>query len=130
LLAGDIQVMFAPMVAVMLHVKSGRLKALGVTSARTSAAAPGVPTVADAGLPGYEISSWFGIFAPAKTPHAIIDRLQQDTARALRNPDLRERFASEGAEPVGNTPEEFAVFVRAEYARYARVVKEAGVKLD
>ena len=130
LLAGDIDVMFAPMVAVMPQVKVGRLRALAVTSAKPSLALPDLPVLADAGLPGYDVSSWFGLFAPANTPKAVIERVQQETAKVLRQADIRERFAREGAEPVGNTPAEFDAYVRAEYAKYARVVKEAGVRLD
>ena len=130
LLAGDIDVMFAPMVAVMPQVKAGRLRALAVTSAKPSLALPDLPVLADAGLPGYDVSSWFGLFAPANTPKAVIERVQQETAKVLRQADIRERFAREGAEPVGNTPAEFDAYVRAEYAKYARVVKEAGVRLD
>ena len=130
LLAGDIDVMFAPMVAVMPQVKAGRLRALAVTSAKPSLALPDLPVLADAGLSGYDVSSWFGLFAPANTPKAVIERVQQETAKVLRQADIRERFAREGAEPVGNTPAEFDAYVRAEYAKYARVVKEAGVRLD
>lgn len=130
LLAGDIDAMFAPMVAVMPQVKSGRLRALAVTSAKPSLTLPDLPVLADAGLPGYDVSSWFGLFAPARTPKAVIERLQQEVAKVLRQADIKERFAREGAEPVGNTTQEFDAYVRAEHAKYAKVVKEAGVTLD
>ncbi len=130
LLAGEIQVMFAPIVAVLQQVKAGRLRALAVTSATRSAAAPELPTLAESGLPGYEISSWFGLFVPVNTPAAAIDRLYRETARALQMADVRERFAREGAEPVGSSPAEFNNYVRAEFAKYARIVKDTGVKVD
>jgi tripartite-type tricarboxylate transporter receptor subunit TctC len=127
LLGGTIQVMFAPMVAVMTQVKANRLRALGVTSTKPSQTAPDLPTIADSGLTGYEISSWFGIFAPARTPQAIVERLFQETAKVLKQAEIKERFAQEGAEPVGNTPKEFNAYVRAEYVKYAKVVKDTGV---
>ena len=92
LLAGEIQVMFAPIVAVLPQVKAGRLRALGVTSAKRSAAAPDLPTLAEAGLTGYEISSWFGLFVPASTPNAVVDKLYKDTLRVLKSPDVLERL--------------------------------------
>ena len=130
LIAGEIQVMFAPIVAVLPQVKAGRLRALAVTSATRSAAAPELPTLAEAGLPGYEISSWFGLFAPANTPAPVIERLYRETAKALQSPDVRERFAREGAEPVGSSPADFTGYVRAEYAKYARIVRDSGIKAD
>ena len=130
LIAGEIQVMFAPIVAVLPQVKAGRLRALAVTSATRSAAAPELPTLAEAGLPGYEISSWFGLFAPANTTAPVIERLHRETAKALQSPDVRERFAREGAEPVGSSPADFTGYVRAEYAKYTRIVRDSGIKAD
>ena len=130
LIAGEIQVMFAPIVAVLPQVKAGRLRALAVTSAARSAAAPELPTLAESGLPGYEISSWFGLFAPANTPAPVIERLYRETAKALQSPDVRERFAREGAEPVGSSPADFTGYVRAEYAKYTRIVRDSGIKAD
>ena len=130
LIAGEIQVMFAPIVAVLPQVKAGRLRALAVTSATRSAAAPELPTLAESGLPGYEISSWFGLFAPANTPAPVIERLYRETAKALQSPEVRERFAREGAEPVGSSPADFTGYVRAEYAKYARIVRDSGIKAD
>lgn len=130
LLAGEIQVMFAPIVAVLPQVKAGRLRALAVTSMARSAAAPELPTLAESGLTGYEISSWFGLFVPTNTPASTIDRLYRETAKALKSADVRERFAKEGAEPVGSSPAEFSSYVRAEYAKYAKIVKDTGVKVD
>ena len=130
LLAGEIQVMFAPIVAVLAQVKAGRLRALAVTSAARSAAAPELPTLAESGLPGYEISSWFGLFAPANTPAPVIDRLYRETAKALQLAEVRERFAKEGAEPVGSSPADFTGYVRAEFAKYTKIVRDTGIKAD
>ena len=122
--------MFAPIVALLPQVKANRLRALAVTSAKRSPAAPDIPTITEAALPGYDISSWFGIFAPARTPTATVDKLYRETAQVLNQPEVRARFASEGAEPVGNSPQEFAAYVRAEYAKYAKVVKDSGARVD
>ncbi len=130
LIAGEIQVMFAPIVAVLPQVKAGRLRALGVTSAKRSAAAPDLPTLAEAGLTGYEISSWFGLFVPASTPAAVVDKLFKDTSRVLKSPDVIERFSKEGAEPVGSTPAEFNNYVRTEFVKYNKVIKDNGIKAD
>jgi tripartite-type tricarboxylate transporter receptor subunit TctC len=126
--AGEIQVMFAPIVSVMPHVKSGRLRALAVTSSTRSSAAPELPTLIESGLVGYEINSWFGLFVPSKTPNAIVDKLYLDTNKALKSPDIRERFAREGAEPVGSTPAEFAKFVNREYAKYTKIIKDQNIQ--
>lgn len=130
LLAGQIQVMFAPMVAVMPHVKAGRLKALAVTSGKRSPAVPDLPTLAESGLKDFAIVSWFGFFVPAATPPAVVDKLHQETVKALKSPETIERFAKEGAEPAGNTPAEFAAYVQQESARYAKVLKDNNIKAD
>ena len=130
LLAGQIQIMFAPMVAVLPQVKAGRLRALAVTSAKRSAAVPELPTLSEAGLSGFALVSWFGFFVPVATPAAVVDRLHRETVKALKATDTAERFAREGAEPVGNSPAEFAIYVQQEYARYAKVVKDNGIKAD
>lgn len=130
LVAGQIQVMFAPMVAVLPQVKSGRLTGLAVTSAKRSPAAPEAPTLIESGLDGLSIVSWFGFFVPASTPGAVVDKLHQETARALKNADTVERFAKEGAEPSGMGPAGFATYVAQESARYAKVLKDNDIKLD
>ncbi len=130
LLSGEIQIMFAPMVAVLPQVKSGRLRALGVTSARRSASIPELPTLAESGLSGYEISSWFGFFVPASTPTAVVDRIHRETARVLKMPDVVERLGKEGAEPVGSSPAEFSTYVRNEFGKYSKVIKDNGIKAD
>lgn len=130
LIAGEIQVMFAPIVAVLPHVKSGRLRALAVTSAARTAAAPELPTLAESGLPGYEISSWFGLFVPTGTPAAVVDKLYRETSRILKSPDVMERFAKEGAEPVGSNPADFRKYVQGEFSKYTKVIKDNGIKAD
>ncbi len=112
------------------HVKSGKLKALAVTTAKRSAAAPELPTVAESGLPGYEATAWFGVLAPAGTPRDIIDRLNAIIVKSLRAPDMRERLLADGAEAVGNTPDEFAAIIKRDIAKWAVVVKKSGARAD
>ena len=130
LIAGEIQVMFAPIVSVLPHVKAGRLRALGVTSATRSAAAPELPTLSESGLAGYEISSWFGLFVASSTPDAVVDKLYRETSRVLKSQDVIDRFSKEGAEPVGSTPAQFNTYVRQEYVKYTKVIKDNGIKAD
>ena len=112
------------------HVKSGRLRALAVTTAQPSPLVPGLPTIAATGLPGYELAGMTGIFAPAKTPAAIVNRLNQEIMRLLRMADVKERFLNAGVEPVGNLPEEFGAIVRADIAKWGKVIRDAGIKID
>ncbi len=130
LIAGQVQLMFDLVLTTAPHVKSGAVRALAVTGRERSAALPGVPTVAESGVPGYEVSAWFGIFAPAGTPTAVIGTLNAETVKALRQPDLRERMASQGAEPVTSTPEQFTAYVKEELAKWTRVVRASGMKVD
>ncbi|WP_439683647.1 Tripartite-type tricarboxylate transporter, extracytoplasmic receptor component TctC [Cupriavidus oxalaticus] len=131
LTGGTMQVMFDNLPSSMALIKGGKLKALAVTSAKPSPALPGVPTIAQAAnLPQYEASSWFGMLAPAGTPPETIQRIRQEVARALNAPAVRERLQAQGAEPVGNTPEQFAALIRAETAKWAKVVKDSGAKVD
>ena len=131
LTGGTMQVMFDNLPSSMQLIKAGKLKALAVTSAKPSPALPGVPTVAAAAnLPNYEASSWFGLLAPAGTPPEIVHRIQQEVAKSLNSPAVRERLVAQGAEPVGNTPEQFASFIRAELTKWAKVVKDSGAKVD
>ena len=111
-------------------VKSGKLRALAVTSAKREPSLPQVPTVAESGLPGYELIFWTGLFVPAATPRAIVNRLQAEVARAMHAPENSARFAALGIEPVGDSPDEFAAYLRGETARYAKVIKEANIRLD
>jgi tripartite-type tricarboxylate transporter receptor subunit TctC len=130
LLAGQVQMMFDNMPSSLPHVKAGKLRALGVTSAKRSPALPEVPTIAEAGVLGYDATSWFGILAPAGTPEPVVTRLQGAIVQALGEPEMRQRMADLGAEPVGDTPAEFGQFIAAEIAKWAKVVNDAGVKLE
>jgi tripartite-type tricarboxylate transporter receptor subunit TctC len=130
LLGGQVQMMFDNMPSSLPHVKAGKLRALGVTSAKRSPALPEVPTIAEAGVPGYDATSWFGILAPAGTPEPVVTRLQGAIVQALGEPEMRQRMADLGAEPVGDTPAEFGQFITAELAKWAKVVNDAGVKLE
>ena len=130
LIAGTVQAMFDSVPASAGAVRDGRLRALGVTTKTRIAPFPDLPTIAEAGVPGYEISTWYGIWAPVRTPPAIINRLQQAVAAAARNPETRARFDALGAEPVADSPEDYARFVRAEYDRWGKLVRDARIKLD
>jgi tripartite-type tricarboxylate transporter receptor subunit TctC len=131
LIAGNMNVMFDNLPSALPHIKSGRLKALAVTSRTRSPALPNVPTIEEAaGLKGFDASSWFGLFAPAGTPRAIVDKIQADVAKALALPEVRERFLAQGADPGGNTPDQFAAFIRAETDKWTRVVKFSNAKVD
>jgi tripartite-type tricarboxylate transporter receptor subunit TctC len=128
LIAGEVQLAFATPGSVAAHIKSGRLRALAVTSPQPSPLLPGLPTVASAGLPGYEATSIVGMFAPAKTPEAVIARLNQETVRVLNRAEVKERFLQSGVETVGSTPEEFGAVVRSEMARLGKVIREANIR--
>ena len=133
LMAGNVEVMFDNLPSAMPHIKSGRLKALAVTSAARSGALPEVPTVEEVGGPslkGYEASSWFGLLAPAGTPADVVNRVQQETAKALATATMKERLLSQGAIPSGMTSAEFVRFIGAETAKWAKVVKASGAKVD
>ena len=130
LIAGTVQAMFDSVPASAGAVRDGRLRALGVTTKNRIAPFPDLPTIAEAGVPGYEIATWYGIWAPVRTPPAIINRLQQAVAAAARNPETRARFDALGAEPVADSPEDYARFVRAEYDRWGKLVRDARIKLD
>jgi tripartite-type tricarboxylate transporter receptor subunit TctC len=112
------------------HVKAGRLRMLAVTTPKRSSAYPDLPTLAESGFPGFDTSLWFGLIAPAATPKAVIGKLHDDVIEALNLPDVKARIAEQGADIVGDTPAEFAAFIAAESAKYAKIIKQAGVKLD
>ena len=126
----QVSMYFADIIAAQQLIASGKLRALGVTSARRSALAREIPTIAEAGLPGYEMTSWNGVLAPAGTPRAIIDRLNAVIVRALPQPDIAERLAGDGSEFGKNTPEQFSAFVRAEQAKWRKVIQTANIKID
>lgn len=130
LISGQVQLMIDPLVSATQHVRSGRLRALAVSSAHRSPLAPELPTLAEAGVPGYDFSAWFLLLAPARTPMAVVTRLNEQVARSLAAPDVRERYQTMGAEPGRGSPAELQAFVTSELARYARLVKETGMKAE
>jgi len=130
LLAGNVHLAFGTASAVIPYVKSGRLRALAVTSAERSPLAPGLPTIAASGLPGYESEALHAVFVPAKTPDAIVKRLNAEIVRVLKLPDTRQQFLALGVEAVGSTPEELAAVIRSEIARWSKVLKDAGIRAD
>ena len=127
---GQIPLVYTAIASAQQYVKSGRLKALGVSGAKRSSSLPDVPTFIESGLDGFVVDSWVGIFAPAKTPRAIVDRLQRELAAILALPEVRERYAVLGIEPVGNTSEQFGEQVRADLAKWEKVVKQANIKAE
>lgn len=129
LIAGQVPVMLDSMSSLLPHVRAGKLRALGVSSLRRAAAAPDIPTIAEAGVPGYESGQWYGLFAPAGTPQEIIAWLHKEVTAALRTTKIKERLAVDGLEVVANSPDEFAAVVKADIAKWTKVVKSAGIPL-
>jgi tripartite-type tricarboxylate transporter receptor subunit TctC len=129
-LAGDVQMFFAQSSAALPYLRAGKVVALGVATSKRIAAAPDLPTIAEQGFPEFEATSWYSLVAPAGTSAAVIDRLHAEIVRALREPDVRERISGLGAEPVGNSPAEFAAMQRAEAVRWTRLAKEANIHAD
>ncbi|MDO8598317.1 MAG: tripartite tricarboxylate transporter substrate binding protein [Sulfuricaulis sp.] len=129
LLGGQVPLTFDSMVQGLQYVKSGRLRAIAVLGPKRSPVLPDVPTVGET-LPGYEVVNWFGMVVPAATPRDIVTRLNTETVKVLRLPEVRERLVANGAEPVGNTPEEFGAFMKAETVKWARVIKAANIRAD
>jgi len=129
-MSGEVQLMFGTLVAIIPHIKAGRLRALAVTGKRRSALLPDVPTLAESGLPGYEAGSWYGILAPAGTSGAIVARLNAEINNAIRQPEVRERLAAEGAEVLGGTPDDFASHMNAELSRMKKLVRESGIRME
>ena len=130
LLAGQIDIMFAPAQTVMGHVQAGKLRALAVTSAKRAATLPELPTAAEAGVPGYEAVGWFGLLAPAATPRDLVARLSVDANKALADPEVRQKMLALGAEPSGNTPEQFASYIRGDQAKWSKLIKERGITTE
>ena len=130
LLSGRVACMSAEVLALLPHVRAGKLRALGIATATRNQVAPEIPTVAEAGLPGFEVTSWYGILAPAGTPREVTNRLARDIAKSLGTADMRQRFADLGATPVGNTPDEFAAFIKREAAKWANAIKISGAKVE
>jgi tripartite-type tricarboxylate transporter receptor subunit TctC len=127
LVAGHVPVMMPNMLSAKPHILAGRLRAMGVTGAKRAPGADDIPTIAEAGVPGYEAVQWYGVLAPAGTPKAIIDKLHTGVVRAVQNPELRKRLMNDGALPVGSSPAEFAAYIRAETGKWAKVIKAAGI---
>ena len=130
LLAGHVQVATPNTLTVAPHLRSGKLRAIGVTGAKRAAALPQVPTIAESGVPGYEAIFWYALFAPAGTPRPIVDRMHAEVAKALLLPDVGERLASDGAEPGGMRPQAFAAFIKTELEKWGRVVRDAKITLN
>ena len=130
LVGGQVQMMCTSPLPAMPHVKAGRLRALGMTSAKRSRAAPEVPTIAEQGLPGYESSLWYAMLAPAATPQAVIKRVHAETVKIVKSPELAGQLLSQGAEPVGNSPQELARFIKAEIDRWTRVITQANIRVE
>jgi tripartite-type tricarboxylate transporter receptor subunit TctC len=129
-LAGHMNMMFNSIAPIVAHIRAGRVRVLGVASSKRSPQLSDVPTIGEAGVPGYEAENWFGMFAPARTPKRIVARLNEAVVKVVRSPEIQSQFAALGADAVGNSPEEFAAFVRRDMEKYARVVKLSGAKVD
>ena len=130
LISGQVQVMFDNLPSSLGQIKAGKLRAIAVTSAQRAPALPDVPTIAESGLPGFEATAWFGVVAPAGTPPAVIARINRDLNQWLQTPDAREKLLAQGAVAEGDTPQQFAAYIRAETEKWARVVKASGAKVD
>jgi len=130
LLGGQVQMAFQTALSAVPHLQSGQLRAIAVAANKRLAQLPNVPTMAEAGLTEVEVSSWNGLFAPAKTPPDIIARLHAETVKALANPEVREKLLAQGAEPVGSSPEEFRAYIRAEIEKWGKVVRASGLRID
>ena len=130
LLGGQIAIMFDNMPSAIQHVRSGKLRPIAVTTAKRSPELPDIPTIAEAGVPGYEAMSWFGLFAPAATPKPVLDRLNAALVKVLNQPDVKKKIAEQGGDVVAETPEQFAAFIKAETAKWGKVVKDSGATVD
>ena len=129
-MSGQSQMLLISMVGALPHVKSGKLRGLALTSSKRMPDLPDMPTVAESGVPGYEVVVWYGIFAPNGTPASIVNLLHGAIIKILQTREMRERFAADGAQPLGNTPAEFAVINKTEVAKWAKVVREARIKAE
>ena len=128
LMAGEVSLYFGNLPTVFRQARDGKLRAIATTGLKRTPAAPDIPTVAESGVPGYEVTTFYGMSAPARTPRAIVDRLNSETVRALNSPEVRERLQGLGADPVGNTPEQYTAFMQSEIAKWDKVIKAAGIK--
>ena len=130
LLAGQVNILFDNTPNVLPQIRAGKLRALGVTTASRSSFTPDLPTVAESGVPGYEVTAWFGIVAPAGTPRDIVAKLNAEVNRILALPETRDRFQKAGVEPTGGSPEDFARFIRGEVDKWGKVVRDANIRAD
>ena len=130
LLGGHVQLMFSGFSSTLPHIKAGRLRALAVTGAKRSPAAPDVPTIAESGFPGFEATAWYGVLAPAKTPKPVVSRLHNEIVKVLQEPDVKNRLTGLGFEIVGSTPEQFSAYIKSEITKWAKAVKASGAKPD
>jgi tripartite-type tricarboxylate transporter receptor subunit TctC len=130
LLGGQVQLMFDSLPSSLAFIKSGALKAIAVTTQNRSSALPNVPTISEAAVPGFNFSTWYGVWAPAATPSALVDKLSSEIGHITRLPEVRERFLALGAEPVGSSAEDFAAFNKSELTKWARIVKQSGARVD
>jgi tripartite-type tricarboxylate transporter receptor subunit TctC len=128
LLSGEVSLYFGNMPTVIRQAREGKLRALAVTGSKRASAAPDIPTIAESGVPGYEVTAFYGLSVPAKTPRAIIERLHAETVKAINTPEIREKLKGLGADPVGSTPEQYTAFMQNEIAKWAKVIKAAGIK--
>lgn len=129
-ISGEVQLGFNNILAALPHVNSGKLKAIAVTSTKRARTAPNVPTLVEAGVPGYEATSWNGIFAPVKTPRPIINFIHAEVVKVLNIPDIREKLVAAGSDPVGSTPEEFSAYVKSELARWGKIIRDNNVRSE
>lgn len=129
-ISGEATMMFPTIETVMPHIRSGRIRAVAVSTARRTPALPDVPTAIESGVKGYDVATWFGVFAPAKTPASIVESLSADIAKSLAVPAVREKITVQGAQPVGSTPAEFQKHVREEIDKWTRIIREAKITLD
>jgi tripartite-type tricarboxylate transporter receptor subunit TctC len=130
LIAGQVTMYFGTTPSTVPHVRSGRLRALAVTTLQRSRATPDIPTLHEAALPGFDNAAWHGLFAPAHTPAAVVNKLQSEVVRVLRMPEIIERMAAQGVDVIGGTPAELAAFVKQDIVKYDKLVKSAGIKIE
>ena len=130
LIGGEVQLVFATAETAVPQIKTGKIRALGVTMAKRTALLPDLPTIAEAGVPGYEANNWYGILLPAKTPRAIVDRLNRDTVKILNSPAIKELLFRQGLDASPSTPQEFSTYIKSEMTKWAKVVKTSGAKAE
>jgi tripartite-type tricarboxylate transporter receptor subunit TctC len=130
LIGGQVQALFSIALTAIPQVKAGKVRALAITSGKRSAVAPELPTVAESGIPGFEVLGWFGWLAPARTPQPIVTRLNREIVRILEEPAMHDRLVGLGSDPAPSTPQQFAAFIRSEHDKWGAVIRKAGIRLD